>query len=411
MRVKYQDYRKVCVITSSFPRFDGDYAGVFISELIGRLKQYGYSFRVVAPRGNLKKASMKSSFDNRISITRFNYFFNSSWEKLCYGDGMLNNFQRSLLAKIQLPFYLGMSLIHSIVSLKNCRIIWSHWAFPSGLIGALLRKITGKRHILSLHSGWSFLIRYGTFGKQIIRFIINNSDRISAVSHAIKAETVMIFPRTERPSVEEKIFLLPMGVLRKNFFALRKVPKAHLKKKYRITSKKVVLYIGRLIPMKGINFLIQAVKGISGLTLLIAGSGSEENVLRDMARGVKCRVRFLGPVLGKRKLELFRLVDVLVVPSVGCVKGQTEGLPVVILEAMASGIPVVASNIGGIKEVIKNKYNGLLIEQYDTQGLQDKLNLLFENNLFYNKVSRNALRESSKYELAKLGKRFAELLI
>lgn len=398
----------VLVITSSFPRYEGDYAGIFLYDLLSSLTRYGYVFNVLVPRGSQGGVSGAYS-GGKISVLRFGFFFKRQWERLCYADGMLNNFCASLLAKVQLPIYLMISLFYSMCHSKDCEIVWSHWGFPSGIIGALLRKYTGKKHILSLHSGWRFLLRCGLPGKLLARFIVHNADMITVVNRDIMNETICLSSDWEKKKVREKIILLPMGVSLTKFFCPTANEKSLLRDKYNIISGKTVLSIGRLIPLKGIDYLIRALGDCADLTLMIAGSGSDEKRLRALSLGAKCDIRFLGAVSGEKKAELFRLADVVVVPSIGSSNGQAEGLPVVILEAMASGIPVVATSIGGISELIKSNYNGLLARQADAQDLRDKVDILLSNEKKYRLISENSRVTSKGFDLERLSQRYSSV--
>jgi len=405
------DQTHICVITSSFPRTKEDYSGIFIFDLLGSLAKTGFHFRVIAPRNNEDRFFFKKEGKNEnIEIFRFGFFFNYRWEKLAYRDGMLNNFKKSLLAKIQLPFYLAAALFSALIHLKNCRVIWSHWAFPSGLIGAVLKKLTARRHILSIHSNWSFLLRYGVIGRAIARFIIHNSDHISTVNYLLKKETLDIFKgKKELKEIEKKVFVLPMGILKENFSPPVKDSKSRLRERYNLGHGKVILYIGRLVPIKGVQFLIEAVKDFSGATLIIAGKGSQEESLREMAKTAQCKVEFWGVVSGQKKMELFRLSDIVVIPSVGSADGQTEGTPLVLLEAMANGTPIVASNIGGIRKVIKHGRNGLLVKKGDIRELKENLSLILNDPRLYGRICGKALKKSYRYEMNYINRRFIKM--
>ncbi|MFH1888987.1 MAG: glycosyltransferase family 4 protein [Candidatus Omnitrophota bacterium] len=405
MRPNSDNKKRVCVITSSFPRSSSDYAGVFIYELLEELCKQGYLFEVVTPRSNGSGFTEgEQNLGGNIRVNRIGYFFLRRWEKLCYGDGILNNFQRHILAKIQLVFYISSAFVYSALALRRCNIIWSHWGLPSGLVGAVLRRFSGKKHILSLHSGWSFLLKKGAIGRQIARFIINNSDRITAVSNGIREEALNIYSGALRRKLSERIFLLPMGISVKDFFESSKIPRSYCREKYHINSEKTVLFIGRLTASKGAGYLIESLKDVSNLTLMIAGCGSQERILRDMAEAAKCDIRFFGAVSGNKKLELFRLADIVVIPSLGNEDGESEGLPVVMLEAMASSIPIVSTGLGGIKEVIKDSFNGLIAERRLAGSLKDKILLLLNDPSLYRMISQNALAESSRFDIERLGR-------
>jgi len=129
---------------------------------------------------------------------------------------------------------------------------------------------------------------------------------------------------------------------------------------------------GRLVPMKGFEHLIAAAKTLADSGLLfevrIAGTGSQRAALEQVARdlGISGLVQFLGPV--QDMASFYRSLDVFVLPSV-----STEGLPLVVLEAMASRVPVVATRLAGAPEVIESGVNGLLVPPGDVGVLAEAL--------------------------------------
>ena len=161
-----------------------------------------------------------------------------------------------------------------------------------------------------------------------------------------------------------------------------------------------VLFVGRITPHKGIDRLIQAVP--SDARLRIAGSDGhdpelpERNypaLLRHLARGK--RVEFLGPVGDEDLPLLYRQAQVLVLPSVGqTCYGRTvrvsELLGLVVLEAMASGTPVVCSRIGGLPEIVEDGVTGFLVEPGDLKGLHERLSELLGNPVLARRMGANA---------------------
>src|SRR5438067_2149347 len=130
-----------------------------------------------------------------------------------------------------------------------------------------------------------------------------------------------------------------------------------------------LLYMGRLVREKGLYELLEAValvcsEGIA-TELIIAGSGPEELPLRQLAasRGLE-HVSFPGPVHGVAKLTLLQRADVSLLPTSNC-----EGLPYALLESMAAGVPVIATRVGAIPELVTDGVNGLLMEGRSPQAI------------------------------------------
>ena len=129
-----------------------------------------------------------------------------------------------------------------------------------------------------------------------------------------------------------------------------------------------LLYVGRLSPEKGVAILLEAMTRLDSSRLTIVGEGSEHASLENQCRALKIsgRVVFAGEMSwGDPLLACMRQHDLLVMPSL------TEGMPLVLLEAMSQGLPVVASRVGGIPDVIANGVNGALVEPADADALAE----------------------------------------
>lgn len=150
-----------------------------------------------------------------------------------------------------------------------------------------------------------------------------------------------------------------------------------------------LLYVGRLSPEKGIPVLLRAFAKLEGRNeLRLAGSGFQLEELESLASelGIRDRVQFLGNVdWGGPLFELMRDSDILILPS------HTEGLGLVLLEAMSQGLPVVASRVGGIPEIVHHEITGLLFPPGDADALSAALTRLIDDAPLRNRLRTNAL--------------------
>jgi len=137
-----------------------------------------------------------------------------------------------------------------------------------------------------------------------------------------------------------------------------------------------LLYIGRIARDKGLYELLQGVRLAHELgvdtRLIVAGHGAEEARLRRYAQalGITSRVCFIGPVFGADKVKLLSGSDVLLLPS------YSEGLPYALLEAMAAGVPVIATPVGAIPDVVSDGIHGFLVPQRDGKAIAEALAVL-----------------------------------
>lgn len=145
----------------------------------------------------------------------------------------------------------------------------------------------------------------------------------------------------------------------------------------------------RLVPMKGIEYLIRALKDLKEenvpFQLKVAGVGKSRESLAVVAKeaGIDGETNFVGQV--DNMCEFYQSVDVFALPSV-----LPEGLPLTILEAMASGIPVVGTTVAGAPEAVRDGVDGYLVPPRDVSGLADALRLLLEDPKLRRSLGRNA---------------------
>ncbi len=151
-------------------------------------------------------------------------------------------------------------------------------------------------------------------------------------------------------------------------------------------------------------------KQIDGAQLLIAGDGEQRNALESLARNISVNAKFLGQVEATSRDMLLSSCAAIVIPSRVLADGRTEGTPVVCLEAMAAGLPVVASSVGGLAEVIIDGHNGLLFEPGNHVMLAEKLRLVSSDAALRLKLSRNARLTASEYSWSRIGARFSEII-
>lgn len=186
-------------------------------------------------------------------------------------------------------------------------------------------------------------------------------DWIIANSASLEQELIKLYPK--RRNQLHKIYL---GTDTQRFKPRARAAQKRLRTKYRVSRGFQVLYAGRLIKRKGIKQLIQAVhlarKKVPKLKLLIAGGQQTKGYkgsLQRKARRLAVPAKFLGNIPHRKIHEVYALANCFVCPS-----QKHEAFGLVNVEAMASGVPVIASAIGGIKEVIKDGHNGVLIRAY-----------------------------------------------
>jgi N-acetyl-alpha-D-glucosaminyl L-malate synthase BshA len=395
---------KVCILTTSFPRFKGDSAGTFIYSLASVLSQKGICIEVMAPHD-----SGARFFEHRanVHINRFPYFFPLKYQRLCYRDGLLNNLRNSQLAVIQTPSFILAEFLYLlwIVKKKKIDLIHAHWSLPQGFLGILAKYFFKIPCVTTLHGSDIFGLRHPIL-RSLNKLAIDLADVCTANSRAT-AKTA------KRIGVRENLRIIPMGVDPKRFQKTTEV--GDLKKKHKLDGE-VILSVGRLIDLKGTDYLIKALPAVllrfPEARALIIGSGPRKNHLLRLAKDLQIEqnIVFIDQIPHTELIKYYSLADVFVLPSITNKMEETEGFGVVLLEAMACGLPVIGSDTGGIPDIIKNGETGLLVRQKDSQDLGNQLiKLLTDADLRKKMIgnARNLIEAQFSWEV--VAERFIEI--
>ncbi|MBW2019667.1 MAG: glycosyltransferase family 4 protein [Deltaproteobacteria bacterium] len=388
---------KVCILTTSFPRFKEDSAGIFIYNLSCWLSKRGIKIEIISPHDYGCKYS--ETWDG-IRIHRFPYFYPHRYQRLCYRAGILQNIKRDILAMIQLPPFIIAQILYSLWIIKkgNFDVIHAHWLLPQGLIGIFCKGIFKIPCITTIHGSDIYGFK-SPWLKALNAKVIKYSDICTANSKATARAARKI---CERKNVE----IIPMGVEHINLFG--KSSNAGIMRRALGINGRVVLFIGRLIDLKGVDYLIKALPHVlqrcPDIKVLLVGSGPQKEYLVKLSKdlGLGNSVFFLDKVPPEETLKFYSLASLFVLPSIVNERGETEGLGIVLLEAMASGVPVIGSNVGGIPDIIKDGETGLLARQKDHNDLAKKMIRLLTDEELRNKLIENgfeSIKEGFSWEV------------
>ena len=172
------------------------------------------------------------------------------------------------------------------------------------------------------------------------------------------------------------------------------------------------MYLGRITREKGLFEAVTAIKllvsdlGVNDIQFVIAGSGSARADLLSQIEVMELgkHVRIIEPLYGKEKVRFLQQADVFLFPS------YHEGLPYSILESLAAGTPVIASNVGGIPDAVIDGIHGLLIEPRDPRQIVEAIRKLVSNDDLVRTMSQNCLSWARQnYGLQRLSNQFDEL--
>ena len=352
---------RVLLSASTFPLQRGDGLPGFVWDLARALSDR-IAVTVLAPGA---PGAPEAEIWDGVRVRRFTYFVPRSWQRLTYGDGIDVNLRRSWRARATPPFFLAAQAraIRVRVDADGIDVVNSHWILPQGLTAALAR---GRRrrfgHVVTLHGGDAHLLARLPGASGIARFILGRTDALLASSTSVREVFDGALGAASGAHIQ------PMGVHVKAFRGAAPPDEQPFPQGY-------VVYVGRLQEIKGVRHLLRALPRVRdrhpGIGLVVVGYGEQEGALRQQARdlGLAEAVRFEGHQPPAAVARWLRGCRAAVVPSVRMPGGRAEGMPTVVLEALAAGAPLVATKTGGIPDVVRSGENGWLCRDRDPEDL------------------------------------------
>ena len=391
---------KVLVIGSVYPRFHEDAEVPWLRTSIANLKKAGVEIQVLAPAYK----GLKSHEIDGTRVNRFRYA-PTNWEILTHEEGAPSKMaSKPWLQLLAIPYIIS----GFFKCLKICRkwrpdIIHAHWPFPHAYIALGAAKLFRIPLVLNFHGAELLLIRKKKWVKPLLKFAIGQAQAVFANSSFTAAKikairnvdvewspygTTLDERRETRDEREgSRLEARGMGNEREGSGL---VP-------HPVNGKFKVLFVGRHIERKGICYLIDSAKFLPAdkFEIRIVGVGDLTEKLKQQAAKYP-HIVFTGKLSPEDLANEYRTANVFTLPAIVDHKGDTEGLGVVLIEAMELGLPIVASNVGGIPDVVVDGESGILVPEKDPEALA---------NAFKRLASDRSLLESL---LAGARKRIAE---
>lgn len=392
------DKKRLLITASTFPRYEEDTEPRFILDLAKELQKYlDVTVLVPAAIGAADKEILEG-----VRVERYHYFPIHRCETLCYPGAIVPRIREKKSRVLLVPFlFLGLFLA-LWKRRKQYDHVHANWLIPQGIIQGFLRMpfvLTGHgTDVSSLNKG---------IIKTLKRKAVRRAKVVTVVSVALKDKMLSWFSQEERKEIEPKVFVQPMGCDTSKFSPLYR--KENL---WQQEDKKVILFVGRLAEIKGVQYLIEAMQWVDA-KLVIAGDGPLRGDLEERVRKLELadKVIFVGAKSHEELPVIYASADVFVAPSVTTKDKAREGFGLVILEAMASGLPVVASGSGGITEIITDGVNGLLTEEKDSQGLAHNINRILTDESLRGQLVQNMQETVKKYDFVYVGEQYAKLIL
>lgn len=366
----------IVVCTQSFPRFKGDVNAPFIFNLAKALSKHE-KISIVAPH---HESSAEQEEWEDIQIHRFRYA--SDKRQIMAYTGSMHKvalkpwnwlLSRSFLRKASKSIRIESERV-------SADVLYAHWVLPSGMFTAKAR--SGEKLVIHVHGTDFNLMRKSRLLRRISVGVLRKADGILCVS---KEQEQVIKRLVSCPVAVES-----MGV---DLSLFKSKPKEEFDKK--------VLFVGRITQAKGVDHIVKAARIMPDWNFTIVGDGPYLSELKESANKL-VNVTFTGAVDNGELPKYYHEADLFLLPS------QREGMPVSIIESLACGTPVIATDVGQISEIVINGENGQLIEE-SGESIEVALNSIATQGT-WKQMSLNAPSSVSDRDMNEVAKRIISFM-
>lgn len=370
----------VVLLTHVFPRAADDSLGAFLLHLI-----HGFENRaqvnVIAPHA---AGLLENETITGIPITRFRYA-REAHETLAYTGIMHEQVARGIGGKILFARFLFayFRAAKNAVRQHNAQIIHAHWWLPGGFVGALVSKWTRVPLVITTHGTDVEQLRRAQWTRSLARFTFGQARVITCGSNYLRAQLLAL-----GVADEERVRVIPMPV-NPLFLDGGRTTEDERRTKNLQPSTFNFLTVARLTKQKNVDTLIDALEILRGrgidARLQIVGDGDQHAALqtKTRAQNLDAVVEFLGARPQAELSALYAHCDAFVLPSV------REGMGLVLAEALLCGAPVIATNSGGVADIVRAGETGLLFPERDAHALADALEQYARDSQYAARLAEN----------------------
>lgn len=359
----------ICVFTHTYPRFSGDPVAPFMQDFCKGLTEQEQNVFVLAPYDKL--FSVKQNTAQNLKIKLYRYIFLNGLHTLGYSRALIGDQHLKISVFFLAPFMLIASFFSLLllVHKEKIQVISAHWIIPNGFVAALVSKITGTPVVVTIPGSDVYL------GKK--NFLFRWMTRVaSGQAKVIVSNSIRYLEELSSLGINSKKFVeIPYGVNINNFINIRRERNAMRRLLNFSPSDRIILAVGRLVEKKGFAYLIKAMSIIDKkgekARLFIIGDGVEKKSLTQLAKELKIenKVFFLGKISHLDLPKYYALADIYAAASIKDKYGNLESHTVALFEAIASGLPVVATKLAVSKKYVTDGKNGYRVKDNDAQAL------------------------------------------
>jgi glycosyltransferase involved in cell wall biosynthesis len=367
---------KICLVSHLFPCDRQDYKGNFVRDLAVELSYRGHEVHVVTP---MRPGAAKEETIDGVFVHRYAYY---GWRRGLQ-LGQLKGNSTLLLSSLIL-----LGTIRCLLSVikYNSDLVHAYWVVPAGLIGLIVGKLTRIPVVATAAGSDLTSAPKSRLPRLLTSLTLKNLDRVLPVSTPMKKIAMELGSPGDRATVIHG----PVGI---DTGDLKKAVQQPLTENY----ERSLVYVGNLTAPKRAETIIRALQKVTEMDaecrLIIIGEGNLRPSLEALADelGLKEQVHFCGALPHEEVLEMLQGADVFVHCS------DHEGLGMAIMEAMGAGLPVVASRVGGVPDLVREGETGFMIPPDDVEKYAEKILILLHNDQLRQELGSNARHFAEKH--------------
>jgi N-acetyl-alpha-D-glucosaminyl L-malate synthase BshA len=360
---------KIAFLVYNFPPNQLSGAGVAVYNIAKHLAFRGHEVHVITVSEVLPMESIQQGFFiHRIPkrgsgfVSTISFWIHVSW--------MLSKLKPDIISAQSVP--LGVPGLVSKILLNVPCVVWGQ--------GSDIYLQSRRKNLIS-------------------EIVLRNADAVIALTEDMKRRMMDIF--------ERNVYVVPNGIDLDRF---RELSSERCRAALNIrANEKIIISVGRLHPIKGHKYLIESLKTIckqhKDVQLILVGDGEEKYSLELLVEKLDlgAKVKFVGAIKNEDIPKYMAASDIFVLPSL------SESFGIVNLEAMASGLPIVASKVGGVPEIVIDGENGFLVEPESPKEIAEKVTILLEDDELRKRISIHNKTCSGEYEWDNVVKKLEEI--
>ena len=294
----------------------------------------------------------------------------------------------------------GLDLVRIFFArFQGARAYYIHYSFKGALVAWLAAKLFGGR-VFYWNCGMPWLYKRGWFEERVFRFILRHTILVIATQG-------LADKYAKRYGLDKKQIRVVPNYIR--ISQLQNKPKEEARKELGLSQdKKVVLFLHRLSRRKGAHLLPEIIKEFSGrddVLFLIVGDGPERNNIELRIKNYELweKIRMVGSVSNEQTSLYFAAADIYLMPS------EEEGMPNALLEAMAAGVPFVASRVASVPEITPPGAAEFVLPYGETHLFAEKIKKLLADEELREKISQEEREWVQRYDVSVIAPRYLEL--